>query len=68
MGLLYAYWKIEVKELVHEEYKLGQEKGGIASLYYKYEGRRAFQKTFGMPILITFILGLLLLLIGFSGL
>ena len=68
MGLLYAYWKIEVKELVHEEYKLGQEKGGIASLYYKHEGRRVFQKTFGMPILITFILGLLLLLIGFAGL
>lgn len=64
----YSKTKDKVKELVHEEYKLGQEKGGIASLYYKHEGRRVFQKTFGMPILITFILGLLLLLIGFSGL
>lgn len=50
------------------KYLKAQEKGGIASLYYKHEGKQMFQRTFGLPILIGFVIGLGLMLFGFSRL
>lgn len=64
----YSKNKDMVKEQVKADYKAAQEHGGIASLYYKHEGKRIFTKIFGLPVMIGFIVGLLFMFIGFYGL
>lgn len=57
-----------IRQNVREDYERAQAKGGVHSLYYKNTGKRVFQLTFGMPILITFIIGLALMGIAFYNL
>lgn len=64
----YTKNKEKLKIMIHNEYKKAQERGGVASLYYKNEGKRLFSRTFGTPVLIGFTIGLILLIIGFFGL
>lgn len=69
IGLIrYREYGKEVRERVEEEYHRAQERDGIQSLFYKHTGRRIFKLTFGEPILICFILGLLLMCIAFYNL
>lgn len=58
----------EIRRKVKEEYKNAQEAGGIKSLYYKHEQKRVFSKTFGTPILIGLLVGLILLFVAFHNL
>lgn len=57
-----------IREEVKNEYQAAQKAGGIKSLYYKHEHKRVFAKTFGMPILIGFLTGMILMLIAFHNL
>ena len=62
----YRKYGKQIKEKVEEEYRQAQEKGGTASLYYKRTDKRIFKQTFGLPVLIGFVVGLISLLIIFS--
>ena len=66
-GLLrYKKHSKEVKSRVDAEYKAAREKGGVASLYYKHPERRLFKRTFGLPMLIAFVVEIVLLFILFK--
>lgn len=60
--------KDDVRRKVENDYHKAQEKGGVHSLFYKHTGTRIFKKTFGTPVLICFILGLILLYLAFAHL
>lgn len=51
-NIRYKRHKDKIKEALHTEYKKAQERGGMASLFYKHEGKRLFYRTFGTPVLI----------------
>lgn len=55
----------EIKEAMEQEAKQAQEKGGIESLYYKRTDKRVFKRTFGIPMCVGFLVGLVLLYIVF---
>ena len=62
----YRKQKEEIERKMNAEYKAAQEKGGVASLYYKHPEKRVFKRTFGMPMIIGFVVGMILLYITFK--
>lgn len=59
----YKKYGKEIRQKMEQEYQDAQEKGGIASLYYKQPGKRVFKRTFGTPVLIGFLGGLISLIV-----
>lgn len=64
IGLIrYRKTKEKISAQLELERKQAEEKGGLSSLYYKREDKRLFKRTFGMPMVIGFGVGLILLCI-----
>lgn len=64
---LFRYRKNKDKVIKEEREKRekAQEKGGIPSLFFKQYYKRVFFKTFGIPIYIGLLIGLVLMLLAF---
>lgn len=69
IGLItYSRHNIEIRKEIKEERQKAQKAGGIKSLYYKHEYKRVFAKTFGIPMSIGLIIGIILMCIAFHNL
>lgn len=64
---LFRYRKNKDRLIKEEKEKRdkAQEKGGIPSLFFKRDYNRVFFKTFGIPMYIGLLIGLVLMLLAF---
>lgn len=62
----YKKYGAQILEEMKQQEREAQEKGGIHSLYYKRPYKRVFARTYGTPILICMLIGLIILLIIFE--
>lgn len=64
---LFRYRKNKDKVIKEEREKRekAQEKGGIPSLFFKRDDKRVFARTYGIPIYIGLLIGLVLMLLAF---
>lgn len=64
---LFRYRKNKDKVIKEEREKREkrQEKGGIPSLFFKKDYKRVFFRTFGIPMYIGLLIGLVLMLLAF---
>jgi len=56
----------EVRKRVTEDYKEKRARGGINELLFKRPDKRIAFETFGIPIIISFVAGIILMLILFK--
>lgn len=67
-SIRYKKYGKEIKEKMKEERLNAQKAGGVKSLYYKHEHKRVFAKTYGIPMFVGLIVGLIVMSIAFHNL
>lgn len=62
----YKKFGAQIWEEMKQQHRESQEKGGIYSLYYKRPYKRVFARTYGVPVVICMIIGIILLCVVFK--
>lgn len=62
----YKKYGAQIWEEMKRQESSARNKGGIHSLYYKRPYKRVFARTYGMPVILCMIIGIILLCVVFK--